>query len=147
MKHNSARFLVHHKSLPQAVFAAIAILLVSVSAQNALASQASAQETFRGIVANANERNAHHSTSIRWRHRRLQGAGRPHIQFGSIWRSGRNHGRNDRWGQNNHRVKEGIGYRHGKLRHCSIETTYRPAVTVSEVTQREKQAECKTEKE
>lgn len=57
MKHNSARFLVHHKSLPQAVFAAIAILLVSVSAQNVLASQASAQETFRGIVANANERN------------------------------------------------------------------------------------------
>ena len=57
MKHKSARFLVNHNSLPQVAFAAISILLVSVSTQNALASQVSAHETFRGIVANANERN------------------------------------------------------------------------------------------
>jgi hypothetical protein len=57
MKHKSARFPVNHNSLPRAVFAAISILLVPVAAQNALASQASAPETFKGIVANANERN------------------------------------------------------------------------------------------
>ena len=56
MKHKSARFLISHNSLPQVAFAAISILLVSVSAQNALASQASVPETFRGVVANANER-------------------------------------------------------------------------------------------
>jgi hypothetical protein len=57
MKHKSARILVNHKSLPSAVVAAIAVLLVSAVAQNALASQASAESTVRGIVANANERN------------------------------------------------------------------------------------------
>jgi hypothetical protein len=57
MKHKSVRVLVNHDSLPQVAFAAISILLLSVSAQNALASQASAPTTFRGIVANANERN------------------------------------------------------------------------------------------
>ena len=57
MEHKSARFLVNHNSLRQAAFGAIAILLVSVSAQNALASQAPARQTLRGIVANANERN------------------------------------------------------------------------------------------
>jgi hypothetical protein len=57
MEKKSARILVNHKSLSSSMFAAIAVLLVSGAAQNALASPASAQETVRGIVANANERN------------------------------------------------------------------------------------------
>jgi hypothetical protein len=57
MKHKSAGVLVNHKSRFSAMAATIAVLLASVAAQNALASQASAQETVRGIVASANERN------------------------------------------------------------------------------------------
>jgi hypothetical protein len=57
VKQKSARILVNQKSLSSAVVAAVSILILSVSAQNALASQASAPEIFKGIVANANERN------------------------------------------------------------------------------------------
>ncbi len=57
MKHKSARILVNHKPSPSTVFAAAAVLFVSVAAQNVLASPASTQETMRGTVANANERN------------------------------------------------------------------------------------------
>jgi hypothetical protein len=72
MKHKSAGVLVNHNSLPRIALAAISILLVSVSVQNALASQASTQETFRGIVANANERNDTLTIQLpSWHHGRL----------------------------------------------------------------------------
>ena len=58
MKHKSARFLVNHNSLPQAAFVAILHFCSPRSPHRSLlASQPSAQETFRRIVANANERN------------------------------------------------------------------------------------------
>jgi hypothetical protein len=47
---------VNRRSLPRVLFAAGAMLLATVSACSA-ASNASAPETFRGIVASANERN------------------------------------------------------------------------------------------
>jgi hypothetical protein len=59
MKHKSARIPVNHKSLLSAMTATIAVLLVSA------ASQASAQETVRGIVASANERNDTLSIQLR----------------------------------------------------------------------------------
>ena len=130
MKHKSARILVNHKSSP------------SSSVRGNRRSARLGGRTKRAGVAGVDpgdcqrnrrqrqraERHAHHSTSIRWQNGRLQGAGRPHIQFGSIWRSGRDHSRDDRWGKNNRRTEEGIGCRHGQSRHCSIidEATHRP---------------------